>query len=79
MVENAGLGSIESRLNESTVRHNGAEEVTAFVRVIRSFLAFDPDKRPHAVEALCDPVFKFIERCSYEKIDSKNAESHSWI
>jgi hypothetical protein len=60
MVENAGLGSIESRLNESTVLHNGAEEVTAFVRIIRSFLAFEPDKRPRAVEASCDPVFKFI-------------------
>lgn len=61
MVENAERGSIESRLNESTLRHNGAEEVNAFVRIIRSFLAFDPDKRPRAIEALCDPVFKFIE------------------
>lgn len=61
MVENAGLGSIESKLNESTVYHNGAEEVVAFVRIIRSFLAFDPAKRPRAIEALCDPVFKVIE------------------
>lgn len=58
MVENAERGSIESRLNESTVCHNGAAEVTAFVRIIRSFLAFDPDKRPRAIEALCDPVFQ---------------------
>lgn len=58
MVENAGLGSIESKLNESTVYHNSAEEVAAFVRIIRSFLAFDPDKRPRAVEASCDPVLK---------------------
>jgi hypothetical protein len=61
MVKNAGLGSIESKLNESTVYHNGAEEVAAFIRIIRSFLAFDPDKRPCAVEASSDPVFKFIE------------------
>ena len=45
MVEDAGLGSIKSKLNESTVYHNGAEEeVVAFVRIIRSFLAFDPAK-----------------------------------
>jgi len=61
MVENAGLGSIESKLNESAVYHNGAEEVAAFVRIIRAFLAFDPDKRPRAREASRDPVFKFIE------------------
>lgn len=58
MVENAGLGSIGSKLNESTVYHNGAEEVAAFVRIIQSFLTFDPDKRPRAVEALCDSAFK---------------------
>ncbi|KAN0125243.1 kinase-like protein, partial [Russula decolorans] len=61
MVENVGLESIGSKLNESTVYHNGAGEVAAFVRIIRSFLTFDPDKRPRAVEASCDPVFKFIE------------------
>jgi hypothetical protein len=61
IVENAGLGSIGSKVNESTVYHNGAEEVAAFVRIVRSFLTFDPDKRPRAVEASCDPVFKFIE------------------
>ena len=44
MVEDGGLGSIESKLNESTVCYNGAEEVVAFVRIIRSFLAFDPAK-----------------------------------
>lgn len=61
MVENAELGSIESKLNESTVYHSSAEEVTAFVKIVRSFLAFDPDKRPRATEALRDPVFKSIE------------------
>jgi len=61
MVENAELGSIGSKLNESTVYHNSAEEVAAFVRIIRSFLTFDPDKRPRAVEVSCDPVFKSIE------------------
>ena len=42
MMENPGLGPIESKLNESTVYHNDAEEVAAFVRIVRSFLALDP-------------------------------------
>jgi hypothetical protein len=51
---NAGLGFIESRLNESTSTfcHNGPKEVTTFLRIIRSFSAFDPDKRRcHAIQS----------------------------
>ena len=59
--ESPGRGSIESSLNEATVYHNDAEEVADFVRIVRSFLALDPAKRPRATEALCDPVFKCIE------------------
>jgi len=54
------LAPIESELNESTVYNNGAEEVRVFVRIMRSFLAFDPAQRPRASKALLDPVFKDI-------------------
>jgi len=54
------LASIESKLNESTIRSNGAEEVATFIRVVRSFLALDPAKRPHAAEALLDPAFEHV-------------------
>ena len=54
-VEGAELTSIESELNG---RSNDPEEVATFVRIMRSFLAFDPAKRPRAAEALLDPVFQ---------------------
>jgi len=54
----AKLAPIESKLNESTVHSNGAEEVSAFVRIMRSFLNLNPTKRPCAAEALLDPAFK---------------------
>jgi hypothetical protein len=59
-VGGAELTPIESELNESTVYSNGAEEVATFVRIMRSFLALDPAKRPRAAEALLDPAFKDI-------------------
>ena len=57
-VEGTKFASIESVLNESTTRSNGAEEVSAFVRIMRSFLALDPAQRPRAAEALLDPAFE---------------------
>lgn len=57
-VEGIKFASIESVLNESTTHSNGAEEVSAFVRIMQSFLALDPTQRPRAVEALLDPAFE---------------------
>jgi len=37
---------------------NGAEEVSAFVRIMRLFLALDPFLRPRASEALLDSAFE---------------------
>ncbi|KAF9780781.1 kinase-like domain-containing protein [Thelephora terrestris] len=56
----AELLPIESELNESTVYSDGAGEVASFVRIMRSFLALDPAKRPRAAEALRDPAFMDI-------------------
>ena len=53
-VEGAELAFIESELNG---RSDDPEEVATFVRIMRSFLAFDPAKRPRAAEALLDPAF----------------------
>ena len=50
---------IESELNESFFSKSGAEEVAAFVRIMRSFLALDPTQRPRAVDALLDPGFEY--------------------
>jgi hypothetical protein len=62
MLKRAAEGSavstpIKFYLNESAVFSNGADEVSTFVRIMRSFLALDPAKRPRAVEALLDPAF----------------------
>lgn len=54
------LAPIESELNELTIYSNGSEEVTTFVRIMRSFLALDPAQRPRAAEALLDPAFKDV-------------------
>ena len=58
--EGVKLAPIESELNELTVGNNEAEEVVTFSRIMRSFLAFDPAKRPRAAEALLDPAFEHI-------------------
>ena len=52
---------IESELNESFFKKSGAgdEEVAAFVRIIRSFLALEPAQRPRAAVALLDPGFEY--------------------
>ena len=65
MLKRAALGSaettpIESGLNESTVRGAGADRVATFVRIMRSFLALDPTKRPRAAEALLGPAFEEV-------------------
>ena len=57
-VEGTKFASIESALNKSTTRNNGAADVTAFVRIMRSVLARDPAQRPSAAEALLDPAFE---------------------
>ena len=57
-MEGTKFASIESALNKSTTRNNGAEEVSAFVRIMRSFLALDPAQRPSAAEALLGPAFE---------------------
>ena len=55
------LKPIESDLNESTIYSNSARGgVAAFVRIVRSFLALDPAKRPRAAKALLDPAFDDI-------------------
>ena len=54
----AELASIESELNEPTIDSDDPEEVATFVRIMQSFLAFDPAKRPRAAEALLDPAFQ---------------------
>ena len=65
MLKRATIGStkstpVESGLNESTVRGAGANRVATFVRIMRSFLALDPTKRPRAAEALLDPAFEEV-------------------
>ena len=52
--------SIVSKLNESTVYCNGAEEIATFTRIMQSFLALDPSQRPCAVKSLLDPGFEDI-------------------
>ena len=42
----ARLASVESGLDETTIHSNGAEEIAAFIRIMRSFLALDPAQRP---------------------------------
>jgi len=59
-VRGTELAAIESDLNESTIYTNSAEEVATFVRIVRSFLALDPPKRPRAAKALLDPAFEDI-------------------
>ena len=59
-MEGTELASIESELNESTTHNSCAEEVTAFVRIMRSFLALDPAQRPRAAETLLDPAFEHL-------------------
>lgn len=59
-VEGTELASIESELNESTTHSSGAEEVAAFVRIMRSFLALDPTQRLRAAETLLDPAFEHL-------------------
>ena len=54
------LEPIESDLNESTIYSNGVGGVAAFVRIVRSFLALDPAKRPCAAKVLLDPAFDAI-------------------
>ena len=58
-VRSIASAPIGSELNESTVYGTGANRV-AFVRIMRSFLALDPTKRPRAAEALLDPAFNDI-------------------
>ena len=52
------FGSIESKINEAVVYNNGVEEIAAFIGLVKSFLALDPNKRLSASEALRDPVFQ---------------------
>ncbi|PAV18716.1 kinase [Pyrrhoderma noxium] len=52
------FGSIESKINETVVYNNGVEEIAAFIGLVKSFLALDPNKRLSASEALRDPVFQ---------------------
>ena len=52
-----GFGSIESSLSKLTA-YNNNDEIAAFIKLIKSFLALDPNKRPSAMEALCDPIFQ---------------------
>jgi len=54
-VGGAELAPIESEL--TTIYSTGPEQVATFARIIRSFLALDPAKRPRAAEALLDPAF----------------------
>jgi hypothetical protein len=65
MLKRATVGGIElapmkSRVNDLAIRRQGTEEVATFMRIMRSFLALDPAKRPRAAEALLDPAFKDI-------------------
>jgi hypothetical protein len=54
------LAPMESRVNQVAVHRGGTEGIVAFVRLMRSFLALDPAKRPRAAEALLDPAFRDI-------------------
>ena len=53
-----GFRPIESKISVSTVHNNGDEEVAAFIRVMKSLLVLDPNRRPSAMEALRDPIFQ---------------------
>ena len=53
-----GFGSIESSLSKLNVYNNDDDEIAAFIRLIKSFLVLDPNKRPSAMEALRDPIFQ---------------------
>lgn len=59
-VGSTDFGSIDSKFSESAVYNNGNEEIAAFIKLLRSFLAFDPKNRPSAVEALRDPIFEHL-------------------
>ena len=56
----AHLASIESEFKYSAIYSDGSEEVAPFLRIMRSFLALDPSRRPCAAEALLDPAFEDI-------------------
>lgn len=56
----AESGSIESELSDLALYHNSEEELSTYVRIMRSFLALDPAKRPRAAEALLDPALKDV-------------------
>ena len=57
-VRNIGFESIENGLSELSVHNDDNEEIAAFIRLLKSFLVLDPNKRPSAMEALCDPIFQ---------------------
>ena len=57
-VRNIGFESIESGLSELSVHNDDNEEIAAFIRLLKSFLVLDPNKRPSAMEALRDPIFQ---------------------
>ena len=57
-VRNIGFESIESGLSELGVHNDDNEEIAAFIRLLKSFLVLDPNKRPSAMEALRDPIFQ---------------------
>ena len=57
-VRNIGFESIENGLSELSVHNDDNEEIAAFIRLLKSFLVLDPNKRPSAMEALRDPIFQ---------------------
>ena len=62
IVENAGIGSLESRfakMGRGVELPGNGEEMTECIKLMRSFLSLDPSARPRAVEALQDPVLEF--------------------
>jgi len=60
VVGDTRLTPVEPELDESMAYKSSAEEMTTFVKIMRSFLTLDPAQRPRAAEALLDPVFKDI-------------------
>ena len=56
----APLRPIEEAINDLSVYSSGAEEITAFLRILRSLLGFNAAERPRAVEVLRDPIFECI-------------------
>ena len=57
-MRNIGFESTESGLSELSVHNDDNEEIAAFIRLLKSFLVLDPNKRPSAMEALRDPIFQ---------------------